>query len=201
MDIEKMKKLWQCSANAPTVPEAEQIKAKFTRDLRSRYRRFILFLIWVFSALSFATGLVFYQVLVTHKVTLETDWAVLPLLAIPWLFAIRFLAQFRKHNRAHSSYGESIVLTLRAAMDENRLACLRIKRLAWIYLLSAPALALAIHQLKWAGKMNESEVTSMLLLFGVTLITAGGWAAFRYFRKLLPQRAEIIFLLRDYEGL
>jgi peptidoglycan/LPS O-acetylase OafA/YrhL len=200
MDFEKLKKVWQSAANTPAPAETEQLKTQFAGNLRRRRRKFIGFLTWVFSALSLVTGMVIYHLLVTHQTMLDTEWAIIPLLIIPWFFAIRFLWQFRRHNRDYAGYQNSIMDALRATLDENRLARSRAKRVGLIYLLSIPVLVLASYQLRQSGKMSGSEMASMLVVFGIALAIAGGWTAFQYYKKLLPQQAEVESLLRHYES-
>lgn len=200
MDFDRLKTVWQSSANAPSVPEAERLKNQFVRDLRRRHRVFIGFSAWVFSALSFCTGSVLYNILITHKVNLEKEWAIILMLAILWMFAIQFLLEFGRHNWNHSHHGESVVNALRATLSENRLACLRARRIGLVSLFSFPALALAIHQLRESEKMNEKEIVSMLVVFGIALAISAGWTAFHYYRKLLPRKTEIEALLRHYDS-
>lgn len=200
MDFERLKTVWQSASNAPSLSEAERLKTRFVRDLQRRHRVFIGFMAWVFSALSFCTGSVLYNILITQKVNLAREWAVILALTILWAFAIQFLFQFRRHNRNHSHHGESVVNALRAALSENRLACSRARRIGLIYLFCIPALALAIHQLREAEKMDGKEIVSMLVVFGIALAISGGWTAFHYYRKLLPRTKEIESLLRDYDS-
>lgn len=199
MNLEEVMSAWNSPANKPSAAAAERLKAEFVRRLRKSHRKFVAFLVWAFGTLLFCTGLAVYTIFARPNLVLQEEWGALALLAIPWAFAIHFLLRFRRHRQGHGDYSESIGHALRAALDENRLACGRVKRIGLMYLIGIPVLALSIYQLRAAGKMADKEIISMLTVFGVALGSAATWMLYRYYRHLLPRRKEIQTLLRQYD--
>lgn len=198
MTFDEMQKDWNSPRNNLLTEERQTLAGKFARQMtrRRRFERF--WLVNTFTWLSLITGLAIWLCR-WHSISLAQEWALFPLLLVPWGFAIYFL---RRHLNPASpaTHGELPVLeSLSAALASNREAQSHLKIVGLLYLVLIPVLALTMQQLHRADKVSARELNSMALFFAVALILSAAGIAARYFGRLVPQQKQLQELLQQFE--
>jgi hypothetical protein len=202
MNFDDIQKTWRSPHNQPSAGQLEKDKMKFLNDLHKCHRGESLFMVWILAVLSLLTG-----ILILHLIrpdpekpptNLTKEWAVLVLLALPWLCLGVFYSNFRAHRARHPNPDRSIRASVLALLDENETATERYK---WVGRLNAAVLLLMpllVYQLRAAGKAgNEILVPALVLL---PLLLLGVFLAMRWYhrRVLLPRRRQLETLLLSY---
>ncbi|HEY0943786.1 MAG TPA: hypothetical protein VGD81_00905, partial [Opitutaceae bacterium] len=131
---------------------------------------------------------------------LAGQWALWPLLLLPWSAAIHFLRKFLREGAPPKSSIPPLRDALLTARQGNRAERRRLAVIAILLGALAPITAVAIRQLHLAGKASVNEAWSMALVFGLALALGGGSVAWRYRRRLVPERRRLESLLRDLES-
>lgn len=122
-----------------------------------------------------------------RKVDLTREWALLPFLLVPWIGALLLLRRHRQAQRAHPDYEQTILATLRAARQRTLAAVTRTKTILVLQILSLPPGALCVWQLHAAGKVEDTEVTSLgTVLAGLILVSM----ACSFFPAILPPKDD-----------
>ena len=171
---------------------------RFTKSLLRQRRFQAAWLGWTFFCLSLTTAYLGWQILATDKVNLASEWGVLPLLVLPWAFAIHFLIRhFRPANSLYRG-DAAIVESVRSARDAIRNKRRNLKMIGVLFLIFVPVLALSISQLHTAGKLETHEMISMVVFMaGVLGLSALGLFLKR--RHLGAQQMKLDTVLAQFE--
>jgi hypothetical protein len=200
MSFDDIETLWRSSHNRPPPDEIEAHRAELGRRLRGRYRAFLVTIgAGVTALLVCAAALVRYG-LSGGALDLGREWGSLLLFALPVLGAGVLLAQHRRHRLRHAGYQLSIAASLRAALDENRLARTRMKILGGLYGAVALLSPVIASQLQAVGKARPAEARDMLVLFLALALAVSAALAYHDRRRLLPRKRALEALLSAYEA-
>lgn len=195
MNLDELQNLWNSNTNGPTTNEKAEIISRFTAVLRRRHRQELAWLVWTFFVLTILTGFVGWVVFGTDKVKVSAEWAVIPLLLIPWVFACLFLKRFLSEKGTTARGDVTIADSLSAAMAANAAERGKLKAMGWMYLVVLPVLGLAIWQLHAVGKVSGRELVSMVTFLGSALALSGGAVLARYWLSLVPKGQKLKGLL------
>jgi hypothetical protein len=196
MNPDDMQSLWNSPANRPPEASHQKLAEQFARKL-IRHRRFeAVWLTNTFIWLTLITALAGWNV-VQKKTSLGTEWALIPLLMVPWAFAVHFLRQHLK-PAAPVARGEMTVAdSFRAALGSVRTQQSNLKRVGLLLAIAVPLLAVSVWQLHGAGKVSARELVSLAIFLGATLLASGAGIAIRYFGCLRPQQRRLDGLLAE----
>ena len=188
MNMNEMQNVWKSPRNNLSAHQ-QQLVERFGRQMRRRRRFQAIWLVHTFIALTAVTILAAWSVAM-GKTHIEEEWALLPLLAAPWLFAFHFLRRFLKPGAGRG--GElSVVESVRAAVASNQAEQARLKLVGLLFVITIPLLAVSMKQLQTAGKISSRELSSMAIAFGGVLLLSGTGIAARYFGRLRPQQRQM----------
>lgn len=196
MNPEEMQSAWNSGRNDLPAGRHEALANEFTLKLARRRRMRSIWLAHTFVWLTFITGVAVWNT-GTGKVRPERDWALFPLLIVPWAFAFHFL---RKHLRPEVSpvSGElPVTEALRTALSANRAEQCRLKLVGILFAIMTPFLAFSVQQLTLAGKVSSRELPSMVALFGAALLFGLLLILARYFGRVLPEARRLKALLSE----
>jgi len=196
MNLNEMQNAWNSPRNNLPTAEQQQLAQQFTRQMIRRRRFQAIWLINTFVWLTLIT-LVAFRTIAAGKVNLEQEWALFPLLIVPWAFAIHFLRRFLKPKTPGASGEVSVADSFRAALSSNRTEQSHLKLVGVLFAIVIPFLALAVQQLHAVGKTSSREMTSMAIFFGAVLVISGAGIAARYFGRVLPQQRKLNGLLTE----
>ena len=90
MNLNEMQSVWNSPRNNLPAEEQQKLVAQFTRQMLRRRRFQAIWLTHTFVALTVITVIAAWSIAI-GKTHLEQQWALLPLLTAPWLFAFHFL--------------------------------------------------------------------------------------------------------------
>jgi FtsH-binding integral membrane protein len=196
MNPNEMQNIWNSPRNNLPTEDQQRLADQFAWQMIRRRRFQSVWLINTFGWLTIITVLAIWNV-AAGQTTPTQEWGLIPLLLVPWAFAIHFLRRYLKPV-APPTHGEvSIVDSLRAALASNRETQSHLKLVGVLYVITIPLLALAMRQLHAVGKVSERELTSMALFFGAVLLVCAIGIAVRYFARLQPQQKRLDALLAE----
>ena len=152
MNFDELQTVWNSPANQPNDRAVEILKNQFLVRMQRQRRFQVIWLAWTFLALTALTLFAGWQVFLAAKVNLRHEWALLPVLGVPWAFAIHFLKRFLAQAGFTIQGDVPIVAAFRAALAENLAARHRLRAVAVLYVILIPVLALAMWQLSEAGR-------------------------------------------------
>lgn len=196
MNLNEMQNAWNSPRNNLPTQERQRLAGQFIRQMIRRRRFRAIWLINTFGWLAIITWLAIRTVAI-GKVNLEQEWGLLPILIVPWAFAIHFLRRFLNSAPVVARGEVSVIDSLRAALSSNRTEQLHLKIVAVLFAIMIPLLAISMRQLHAAGKVSDRELTSIVLFFGTILLASGAGIAARYFGRLLPQQKQLDALLEE----
>jgi len=196
MNSNEMQNIWNSPFNNLSTAQQEQLVGKFVRQMNRRRRFQSLWLINTFAWLTIITAIAFWT-LATGNTNLAREWALLPLLIVPWAFAIYFLRSYLKLSAQPPQGALPIIESLRAALASNRNHQTRLKIVGGLYVILIPLIALAMRQLQGAGKVSGHELTSMAVLFSGALLVSAAAIAALFFGRLVPQQKRLKGLLAE----
>jgi len=196
MNLNEMQSLWNSPGNRPPTAAQQQLADKFTRQMIRRRRFQTFWLIHTLVWLTLITGLAVWNVM-AKKVALGQEWALIPLLLVPWAFAIHFLRRYLKPAAPIARGEVSVADSFRAALGSNRTEQSHLKLVGLLFAIMIPVLAVSMWQLRAADKVSAREMTSMAIFFGGVLLVSGAGVAARYFGRLLPQQRQLNELLAE----
>lgn len=199
MTFDDLAPAWSSASNAPDPAQLDRYKASVVRRLDKEHRDF-LWHVGVAAAMTlFLAGRFTEYLIGGGAFDLRREWASIVFLLLPIGVAGVFLRGYVRHRRRHPRYDLSIAAALRAMLDENRLARLRL-RISMSVLTAAMALVPVVtHQLQLVGKQRPHEAASMLVVFGAAYLVAMAWQVWRYRWQLLPENARLRELSTSYE--
>jgi hypothetical protein len=196
MNLDDMQDLWNSPANRAVDAAQLRLAEAFARRL-VRHRRFqTVWLVNVFISLTLITALAVWNV-VEKKVSLAAEWGLVPLLIVPWAFAVFFLRRHLKPATPLARGELTVADSLRAALAAIRTQQSHLKRVGVLWVVMIPFLAVSLWQLRATGKASARELASMAILFGGTALVCGAGIAARYFAWLLPQERQLKETLGD----
>lgn len=196
MNLNEMQNVWNSPRNNLPTEAQQRLADQFARQMIRRRRFQSIWLINTFVWLTIITALA-VRMVAMGQTTPWQEWGLLPLLLVPWGFAIHFLRRYLK-PAAPLTRGETAIMdSLRAALASNQETQSHLKLVGALYIIMIPLLALAIRQLHMAGKVSERELISMAFFFGAVLLLGSGGIAVRYFIRLQPQQKRLNALLDE----
>ena len=199
MNFEDLASTWASARNAPDPALIEKYKTSLVDRLGREYRGFLVH-VGMAAALTIVLAGGFAQYVRSGGAfDVTREWGSIVFLLLPMGVVALFLRGFIRHRRQHPRYDLSIVDALRAALDENRLARLRLRVSMAVTTLAMALLPVITHQLQMVGKQRPHEAASMLVVFGVAYVIAMGWQAWKYRWKLLAENARLRELFSSYE--
>jgi hypothetical protein len=194
-----MQQLWNASGNLPTAEQRHEMIVGFNNTLRRRRRQELCWLIWTFFVLTVLTAFVSWLLFTTNKVNLASEWGAIPLLLIPWVFAVIFLKRFLSRRFPVYAGDISISQSLAANLAVNKAERAKLETLGVMYLIAIPVLALCIWQLYSVGKISSRELISMVSFLGGALALSGGVVFAKYWLGLVPAGKKLNALLSQFE--
>ncbi len=203
MNFDDIQKTWQSPHNRPSAAQLEKDKMKFLTDLRRRNRSAVVFM-WVIAAvLTFITGEVLFHLLwpdpSMDTIDLSREWSVVPLLALPWFCIAIFFRKYRRYRGRHPLSEGSISASLRALLDENRLARERHKWAAIAGGVMLVLMPLIVYQLRAAGKAGDEILVPAFVILPAIMLCVFLGAAWHQRRVLDPRKRELEALLQTYQ--
>lgn len=196
MNSNEMEQIWNSPLNNLPPDEQRQLAEQFIGQMNRRRRFQSIWLFNTFAWLAIITVAAWWSVAVGNT-KLTHEWALLPLLIVPWAFAVYFLRSHLKSGNLRFQGELSVVESLRAALASNLNRQSRLKIVGVLYLILVPVLVLAMRQLQTAGKVSERELVSMAVLFGGALVLSALFMAALLVGRLLPQQKRLEGLLAD----
>ncbi|HYG24231.1 MAG TPA: hypothetical protein VEH04_15745 [Verrucomicrobiae bacterium] len=196
MNLDEMQHAWNDPANNIGTQQQQQLAERFTLQMRRRRRFQIAWLVNTFVALSAITVLALWSI-GTYRTDAAREWALFPLLAVPWTFAVVFLRRFLRANRGSGNGELSVLETLGQALESNRRTQSNLRLVGLLYVISVPILVLTMRQLQAVGKVSDRELASMSLFFGATLGISALVVAVRYFLRVRPQQEQLSTLIAE----
>jgi hypothetical protein len=199
MTFDDLVPAWTSASNAPNPAQLDRYKTSVVRRLDADHRSFLWHVGMATGSTLFLAGGFLQYLRSGGAFDFGSEWASIVFLLLPFGVAAAFLRGFIQHRRRHPRYDLSIAAALRALLDENRLARLRL-RVSMAVLTVAMALTpLMTHQLQLVGKQRPHEAASMLAVFGVAYALSMALMTWKYRRRLLPENARLQELFRSYE--
>jgi len=199
MTFDDLAPAWTSASNNPDPAQLDRYKTSVVRRLDQDHRAFLWHVGMATAMTLFLSGGFVQYLRGGGAFDFRNEWASLVFLLLPFGVAAAFLRGFIQHRRKHPRYDLSIVAALRALLDENRLARLRL-RVSMAVLTVAMALTpLMTHQLQLVGKQRPHEAASMLAVFAAAYVLTMAFMIWKYRRRLLPENARLRELFTSYE--
>jgi MFS family permease len=199
MTFDDLVPAWSSASNAPDPAQLDRYKTSVVRRLDKDHRDFVWH-VGMAGALTLLMAGGFTQYVIGGGAfDFRNEWASLIFLLLPIGVAGAFLRGYVAHRRRHPRYDLSIAAALRAMLDENRLARLRLRVSMSVLTVAMALLPVVTYQLQLVGKQRPHEAASMLAVFGLAYVVSMGWQIWKYRWKLLPENARLQDLLRNSE--
>jgi hypothetical protein len=199
MNTESLNELWNSSANRPERDAGKRLASHFISDLRRRRRLRAFWLAWTSFLLTGASVLAFGHLARNGLEGVTGQWALLPLLALPWMALVYFWRAFFREGAVSGESALPLRAALVAAQAANNAERHHLRLVGWLFAAMVPVTALAIRQLHAAGKAPGNQAWSMAVTFGVIFILGGLGLLARHRRQLLPERRTIEARLRELD--
>jgi hypothetical protein len=199
MKLNEMQNIWNSPRNNLPTAEQQQLAQQFTRRIIRRRRFQAIWLTNTFVWLTLIT-LAVIQSIAAGKFNPAQEWAMIPLVLLPWAFAIHFLRRFLKPAVPVARGEVSVADSFQMALDSNRTEQSHLKLVGALFAIMIPFLALAVQQLHAVGKASSREMICMAIFFGGVLLIGGAGIAARYFGRVLPQQRKLNEMLAEMSG-
>jgi hypothetical protein len=199
MTFDDLVPAWNSASNAPDPAQLDRYKTSVVKRLDKDHRDFLWHVGMATTMTVFLAGGFVQYLRSGGAFDLQNEWASIVFLLLPIGVAAVFLRGFIQHRRQHPRYELSIAAALRAMLDENRLARLRLRVSMSVLTLAMALTPVVTHQLQLVGKQRPHEAASMLAVFGLAYVVAMGWQIWKYRWKLVPENARLRDLFRSYE--
>lgn len=199
MTFDDLVPAWTSASNAPDPAQLDRYKASVVRRLEGDHRAFLWHMGMATGSTLFLAGGFVQYLRSGGAFDFGNEWASIVFLLLPFGIAVAFLRGFIRHRRRHPRYDLSIVAALRALLDENRLARLRLCVSMGVLTVAMALTPLMTHQLELVGKQRPHEAASMLAVFAAAYVLAMAVMIWKYRRRLLPENARLRELFRSYE--
>lgn len=204
MNFDDIQKTWQSPHNRPDTAQLEKDKMKFLADLRKRNRGAVIFMIWILCVLTFLTGKVGWHLAwpdpAENAIDLSGEWGVILLLGLPWICLLIFFRQYRRYRAANAGCERSLSASVRALLDENRLARERQKWAAILNGLMLLLMPFLVYQLRAAGKAGDEILVPAFVMLPALMLCIWCGMFWHQRRVLLPRKRELEALLATYGG-
>lgn len=197
MSTDDLNRAWKSPANRPSPEASAREREEFVQRLQREHRSFRFQVIRAFSLLVVITVGLGVFVANGGAFDVRREWAVLLLLALPWVAAILFVRRHLRHRRAHPDYEQSVAHSVRALLDANRAAQLRSRILVGLFALTVPVLAGCIWQLQQVGKSRPHEAASLATFMAVVMVLSSLGVYWRS-RRLRPEEKRLSELAADF---
>ncbi len=119
MNLEEMQSIWRSPGNQPPLAAHQMLVDQFARQIKRRRRFQCVWLVNSFVWLTLVSGLAAWNV-VEGKFSIRQEWALIPLLLLPWAFAIHFLRRYLAPSAPIARGEVSVIEALKAASDTHR---------------------------------------------------------------------------------
>jgi hypothetical protein len=199
MTFDDLAPAWNSASNAPDPAQLDRYKSGIVKRLDKDHRDFLWHVGMAAGLTLFLAGGFIQYLRSGGAFDFRNEWASLVFLLLPFGVAAFFLRGFIQHRRQHPRYDLSIVAALRAMIDENRLARLRLRVSMGVLTVAMALVPIVTHQLQLVGKQRPHEAASMLAVFGAAYVVAMGWQIWKYRWKLLPENSRLRELFASYE--
>jgi hypothetical protein len=203
MNFADIENTWRLPHNQPSPAELKHHHMQLITDLRRRRRGFALHVGLVLTFLTVVTALILRQMIApgpaSSRIDLAREWGAFVLLALPWIAALVFVRQYRRHFAGHAGCNRSIRASVIALLDENRLARTRVKIVLLLHGLVLLVLPVVVLQLRAAGKAGDEILVPALVLWPLLAAGIGGALLYYHRRRLLPRKRQLEALLAAYE--
>jgi hypothetical protein len=199
MTFDDLAPAWNSASNAPDPVQLDRYKSSIVKRLNDEHRDFVWHVGMAAVMTIFLAGGFVQYLRSGGAFDFRNEWASIVFLLLPIGVAAIFVRGFITHRRRHPRYDLSIAAALRAMLDENRLARLRLRVSMSVLTVAMALVPVVTHQLQLVGKQRPHEAASMLAVFGLAYVAAMGWQVWRYRWKLVPENARLRVLLGGYE--
>jgi hypothetical protein len=199
MTSDPLHSLWHSAANQPGATAGERFARDFLVKLRRRRRFQAWWLGWTFVALTAASVVAGVQLFREGTGAAAQQWALFPLLALPWALAVHFLRGFIRQKAGAPASGLPLRHALVAARESNRRERRHLALVGWLIAGLVPVLGLAVWQLRLVGKAPGNQAWSMALTLGVLLALGATGMLVRYCRYLRTEKLVIEDRLRELD--
>lgn len=199
MNMNEMQNAWRSPRNNLPTAGQQQLAQQFTRQMIRRRRFQAIWLTNTFVWLALITVAVI-QIVAAGKFNLAQEWALIPVVLVPWAFAIHFLRRFLKPTPPVARGEVPVINAFQSALESNRTEQSHLKLVGVLFAILIPLLAMAVQQLHAAGKVSSKGLTNMAIFFGVVLVASGAGVTARYFGRVLPQQQKLNALLAEMNG-
>ncbi|MBC8026752.1 MAG: hypothetical protein H7Y89_12225 [Steroidobacteraceae bacterium] len=199
MTFDDLAPAWNSSSNAPDPAQLDRYKASVVKRLDQDHSDFLWHVGMAGGLTIFLAGGFVQYLRSGGAFDFQHEWASLLFLLLPIGVAGHFLRGFIQHRRQHPRYDLSIVAALRAMIDENRLARLRLRVSMGVLTVAMALVPVVTQQLQLVGKQRPHEAASMLAVFGLAYLLSMGWQVWKYRWKLLPENSRLQELFSSYE--
>lgn len=200
MTFDDLAPAWSSASNAPDPAQLDRYKASVVRRLDKEHRDFLWYVGMAAAMTVFLAGRFTEYLIGGGAFDLRREWASIVFLLLPIGVAGVFLRGYVRHRRRHPRYELSIAAALRAMLDENRLARLRLRVSMTVLTVAMALVPVVTYQLQLVGKQRPHEAASMLVVYGAVYVVAMAWQVWRYRWQLLPENARLRELSSSYEG-
>ena len=197
MKLEELQNLWNSKANEPSPEQRQEMIGRLVHGLRRKRRQEIAWMAWTFLVLTVLTVFAGWLIFATDKFSFGSEWGMIPLLLIPWFFAVLFLRRFLRQNGRIPQGEVSVLDSLKAAWKANRAEQSKMRAIGVMYLIVVPVLGFGMWQLVNVGKVSSRELVSMVIFLGGALAISALAVFARYRLRLLPEGEKIEDLLRQ----
>ncbi|GAB1487624.1 hypothetical protein MASR2M8_00640 [Opitutaceae bacterium] len=197
MSIDDLNRVWKSPANRPAPVESAREREAFITLLQREHRAFRFWVIRAVALLTVITIGLGVSITGDNPFDLNGEWAVLLLLALPWISAILFIRRQFQHRRTHPDYDQSVAHSVRALLDANRAAQQRSRIVQALLALSAPVMALCIWQLQAADKARPHEAASLATVMA-TAIVLSSIGVYVQSRRLRPEEKRLTELAAEF---
>ncbi|MDC7675486.1 hypothetical protein [Asticcacaulis machinosus] len=200
MNTEAFERLWRTHNNDLSQTAQAYLLEDMMTTLKQRrdgQNRFFLLMSAILGTITFVAG---YDMIKNDSLDFTREWAVLLVLAAPWVALLLMRRRFNRHLKTFPHTEGTLPDSLRAMADENRAARTQALILLTIMTIFPAVTGLALWQLMLVGKMELAHVQQGALLFGGALSVSALWQVIRYVRVLKPEGARLNALLQDYQN-
>lgn len=203
MSYDDLQAVWRSPHNQPAAADLAALHRKFSAELRRRRRGLTLFLATVGTTLGVTTARLIWFVCTVDSasggVDFSREWGAVPFLLLPWIAVAVLVVALVRHRARHAAPDGSIAAAVRALLDENRLARVRYRTVAWLHGAMMVLVPLVVLQLRAVGKAGDEILVPAFVLWPLLVTAILSAMTWHYRRRLVPRQRELESLLREYE--
>lgn len=196
MNPDEIHNAWNSPRNTPPTAKQHKLALQFARQMIRRRRFRAIWLTNTFVWLTLVTMAAFHTI-AAGKFHLAQEWAMFPLLIVPWIFAIYFFQRYLKSPGSVAEGELSVADSFRAALDSNRTEQSHLKKVGLLFVVMIPISGISVQQLYAVGKISSKDLICMAIFFSAIFAVSGAGIAARYFGRIKPQERKLGELLAD----